>query len=285
MPGERVGDAGGPVSAAALVAQGITSIGRYVARDGDWRRFTRVERDDLFGHGISAWLIREGYTGQEALGGYQVGLTEGRIAAEQGEWLDWPTHRPAYFPADFRIAQADYGRSGDTLHGFADGLDSRLQVGTYGGSRWVKWTQDQGLSAFQWVSGATWWDDGVLPNLAEAEIHQFATQILNGSVDLGETFAVDWGAWHPDKQEGPVMPEDIATQFAVLAQLIDLRLIKTEAIIRGNPGDPAYALQTLAEDGYRRGDQLTSISDAVRALGDTTKETVASPPISSEPVQ
>lgn len=273
------------MSAAALVAQGITSIGRYVARDGDWRRFTRVERDDLFGHGISAWLIREGYTGQEALGGYQVGLTEGRIAAEQGEWLDWPTHRPAYFPADFRIAQADYGRSGDTLHGFADGLDSRLQVGTYGGSRWVKWTQDQGLSAFQWVSGATWWDDGVLPNLAEAEIHQFATQILNGSVDLGETFAVDWGAWHPDKQEGPVMPEDIATQFAVLAQLIDLRLIKTEAIIRGNPGDPAYALQTLAEDGYRRGDQLTSISDAVRALGDTTKETVASPPISSEPVQ
>lgn len=269
-----------------LAANGITSMGRYLARAGDWRRFTVAERDDLWAHGISVWLIREDHGG-EIFDGFGMGQRQGLIAAMEADILDWPDHRPAYAAADTLVTPAQYGQTVPYINGFRAGLAGRLKVGMYGGAGFVRWTQEQGLTDFQWVAGAASWHNGVRPDLAQAEIHQFPGQILNGTVDLGVTFALDWGAWHPDKQEGPVMAEDIATQLATFAQLIDLRLIQTEdrivsALRAPQPAEgehqAPFTLQGLGEG-------INRVREDIRALGGGIKEVAKDPPIASDAVQ
>jgi Domain of unknown function (DUF1906) len=274
------------VAGALLAAHGITSMGRYLARSGDWRRFTVAERDELFAHDISVWLIREDHGG-EVFDGWGMGQHQGQIAALEADVLDWPDHRPVYAAADMLVMPRQYHQTVPYLQGFRSGLAGRLKMGIYGGADYVRWTQGQGLTDYQWVAGAASWNNGLAPNLAEAEIHQFPDQILNGSVDLGETFALDWGAWHPRKQEGPVMAEDIATQLATLAKLMDIRVreegdriistLRAPAPAEGQ-SQPPFTLQGLGEG-------IDRVREDLRALRESDKESVPGPPIPSAPVQ
>jgi Domain of unknown function (DUF1906). len=136
---------------AALVKAGITSVGRYLASDG--RGITRPEFDDLVGHGVSVWFIKEGGS-QGMLGGRPQGVADAQQAVQQMAAVG-VSGAVIYATADFDVADTQFGACDAYLAGFQSVI-GLPRVGIYAGLHYLNHAAK--LATYFWQAGATSWN-------------------------------------------------------------------------------------------------------------------------------
>lgn len=140
---------------AALKAAGVTSVGRYLGVPRDGRQIEKPEYDDLTGHGLSVWFVREG-AASGMLGGRAKGVSDATIAVANLERLGLPGS-VVYAAADWDVQDSQFGACDEYLRGFASVVGA-TRTGIYGGLHYLNHAHAAGLAAWFWQAGATSWN-------------------------------------------------------------------------------------------------------------------------------
>lgn len=155
---------------AALVAAGVTAVGRYLAMDS--RGITSAEYQDYVAHGVHVWLVREGAaTGM--LGGAAQGVADAQLALSQIAVQGLPLGSPAYWAADFDIAPGS--ASVAAAEAYVDGWNSVIPAGRrggYGGLWFLNYIHGKGKVDFLWECASTSFRHGVDPASVPLHIQQ-----------------------------------------------------------------------------------------------------------------
>ena len=117
---------------AALNANGVTSVGRYLATDG--RGITPTEFNDYISHGISVWFIKEN-AARGMLNGYGQGVADAQWAENQMNALG-VSGAPIYFTADFDVQNSQFTALDAYLNGAASVI-GLARVGIYAGLHYL----------------------------------------------------------------------------------------------------------------------------------------------------
>jgi len=167
-------------------------------------------------HGIGVLLIAEHDTPtwHPIHGGYPVGFQHGQadrllaiaLGAPQGAGIGLVA------TADDKVFDgADTIQLGSYMDGFRDGLGGPFLHSLYGGAGPVLWARQNGhIGGSTWVAGASYWNNGVDPANAQAQMHQLAAPAVaygGTPCDLNEVY--DLGglhAWMPSSVPIPPPP-------------------------------------------------------------------------------
>lgn len=118
-----------PIAPAALLADGVTEVMRYVSTRGNGKNITQPEYDAYVRNGIEVGLVYE-TTADWMLGGYSAGLAAARSARAQAP-VGYPADRPIWYADDFADAPAQIPVVLDCLHGCSDAEGSKALVRLY----------------------------------------------------------------------------------------------------------------------------------------------------------
>ncbi len=186
-----------PIDPVALVAAGVTDIGRYLAT------LTRAEVDGYHAHGIAVWLIWE-LAATAALGGAGQGALDAQGALRALLDLGAPKGIAPYFAWD-----ADPGSPPDPrgLEYFRTTGTLMRQAGFRNGSYAGAPAQLAGLAArtidLAWGPGATSWDHGLVVPQRVLQQGAMPDSVAGIPVDADavvrahSVLAADFGQWAP----------------------------------------------------------------------------------------
>jgi hypothetical protein len=146
---------------AALRAAGVEAVGRYLASDG--RGITAAEYQDLTGHGVGVWLVREGGAAG-MLGGAAQGVADAQVAVQQISAAGLPSNAVVFAAADWDVSTAQFGACDDYMRGFASVIGV-ARTGIYGGLHYLNHAHAGGLAVAFWQAGATSWNQGEAPQM------------------------------------------------------------------------------------------------------------------------
>lgn len=216
-----------PAFARALVSQGRTFVGRYLAHDpdhiaSDTRAFTIAEAEALAGAGVDIFCWWENSprhigseTEQRALAGYDAGSEDAQLARDMMEYFGQPT-RPVYFTVDTDTAA-------DACRAYFNGVLSilpRSRAGVYGGYRVVHGLFQMDLVSYACQTEAWSYLNGTRqPPVWDprAQLHQwtvpghgtYAGSIGGIACDGLEALTDDFGQWRYGVVEAPEGDEDM----------------------------------------------------------------------------
>jgi hypothetical protein len=176
-------------SPAGLRAQGYTFVCRYLSYDTTGKNLSRSEADALIGAGLDIVSNWE-QAADDALGGYNTGVSDAQAAAQQAAATGAPTDRPIYFSVDFDAAPSDQA----AINAYFDGVASvigRGRTGAYGGYYVIQRLFDAGKITWGWQTYA--WSGGQWE--PRAQLRQVQNGIAGGQEDLDQAVAVDFGQW------------------------------------------------------------------------------------------
>lgn len=120
----------GPIDPAALKADDVEVVFRYVSTPGNPKNITRAEYETLTAAGILVLLVYE-TTATWMLGGYAAGLAAARSARAQATAVGYPTTFPIWYADDFDDSAAQISTILDTLHGCSDAEGTKARVQLY----------------------------------------------------------------------------------------------------------------------------------------------------------
>jgi hypothetical protein len=198
-------DSFGPITepaARAAAEAGILVWGRYLYNLGP--NEIAIGHD----HGIGVLLIGEHdtRTHHPVHDGYSAGYAHGQadrmaaiaLGAPQGVGIGlMATADDKVFDGADEIALGAY------MDGYRDGIAGPFEHCLYGGAGPVLWCREQGhVTAATWVAGASYWNNGIDPAAAQAQMHQLAAPAVNyggTNCDLNELYDLEGlCAWMPE---------------------------------------------------------------------------------------
>lgn len=195
---------GRPTSPAALKAQGIKLVMRYLSPPPNAKNLTKAEAQGLLGAGLGILLGWE-TNANRALTGRAGGRADGHAAANLAESLGAPRGLTIYYAVDFDTDRnqpnqwaviAEYFRGVDE--------ETRYKVGVYGEADILEYLHGLGVVTSEWQTYA--WSGGRLSS--EADLYQYLNgqHMAGATVDLDRIIHADkLGAWWP----GGVIPQSL----------------------------------------------------------------------------
>lgn len=195
---------GRPTSPAALKAQGIKLVMRYLSPPPNAKNLTKAEAQGLLSAGLGILLGWE-TNANRALTGRAGGRADGHAAANLAESLGAPHGLTIYYAVDFDTDRnqpnqwaviAEYFRGVDE--------ETRYKVGVYGEADILEYLHGLGVVTSEWQTYA--WSGGRLSS--EADLYQYLNgqHMAGATVDLDRIIHADkLGAWWP----GGVIPQSL----------------------------------------------------------------------------
>lgn len=182
--------AGRSPGAAAVKAAGFGFVARYLSRYTS-KVITAGEYQDMTNNGVGVVLVFEDYANQ-ALNGYNQGVSDAQFALAQARGIGWPEDRPIHFAVDFDISDAQKPIAGQYMRGVASVLGLG-RTGAYGGYWWIKYCADNNLAAANARWQAVAWSGGNIHPTATL-FQQLAGTVVNGtSCDINQALKADFG--------------------------------------------------------------------------------------------
>lgn len=195
---------GRPTSPAALKAQGVKLVMRYLSPPPNAKNLSAAEAKGLLAAGLGILLGWE-TNADRALTGRNGGRTDGKAAANLAQSLGAPLGLTIYYAVDFdtnRNSPNQWAVIAEYFRGC--GEDKRYKVGVYGEADILEYLHGLGVVTSEWQTYA--WSGGRLSS--EADLYQY----LNGQHMAGATVDYDriihadkLGAWWP----GGVIPQSL----------------------------------------------------------------------------
>ena len=189
LPRYGVDYAFGRPTPAALQAQGVSFVGRYLTGQG--KALEHDEARALTFAGIDIVSIME--EGSEDLLSVSKTRSRARQALDAARAIGMPRHRPIYFAADF---DAQGEQILDVLRSLAaakEELKGRYYAGIYGGINLVQAAQDKGFAfAYQTLA----WSNGQWDRRAQLRQTAVSGPTIHGvQCDTDWAHAADFGQW------------------------------------------------------------------------------------------
>jgi hypothetical protein len=175
-------------SPASLVADGYTFVVRYLSYDTSGKNLSSSEADALIAAGLDIAVVWE-QDADDALSGYDLGVSDAQAAASQALADGQPSTRPIYFAIDFDATSSQQATIDDYFEGVASviGLD---RTGAYGGYEAINGLFNDGKITWGWQTYA--WSSGEWDSRAQLR------QVQNGEdTDVDQAMVADFGQWGP----------------------------------------------------------------------------------------
>ena len=183
-------------SPSGLKSQGYSFVARYLSYDNSGTHgkiLFKAEADALKAAGLDIVSNWE-YAADDALGGYNAGVADAKVANAQAAAAGAPADRPIYFSVDFDATPAQQTPINSYLDGVASVI-GRNRTGAYGGYYVIKRAFDAGKIKWGWQTYA--WSGGQWD--ARAQFRQTQNGITaagdSGCCDLDNAAADDFGQW------------------------------------------------------------------------------------------
>ncbi|HEY0535676.1 MAG TPA: glycoside hydrolase domain-containing protein [Actinoplanes sp.] len=174
-----------------IKADGYRFVCRYVSYNTTGKNINKSEADSLRGAGISIVINWENVA-NDALKGYDTGVTHAREAQRQAIAVGMPATRPIYFSVDFDATEAQQSAINDYMDGVASVL-GRGRTGAYGGYYVIKRLFDAGKITFGWQTYA--WSGGQWDSRAQLRQVQNGITVDGEDCDRDEAEVADYGQW------------------------------------------------------------------------------------------
>ena len=179
-----------------LAGDGYQFAARYLSYTGVGKNLSAGEADALRAAGVDVVVVWE-QNANDALQGYQRGVSDAQTADAQAHADGMPDGRPIYFAVDFDASPNDQG----ALDAYFDGVASVLghdRTGAYGGYYVIQRLFDNGKINYGWQTYA--WSGGQWD--PRAQLRQIENGIP-GDMDKDEAVAPDFGQWGAQVMTGP----------------------------------------------------------------------------------
>lgn len=176
---------------AILKTAGVSFVCRYLSEVNpltQGKLLTRTEATSLSNTGIALVSTFE-WTATRALEGYNAGVQDAQIAAEQHATAGGPQDRPIYFSVDSDVA-------GEQVAAYFQGVASVIGIartGAYGSYRVLKYLFNTGLIMWGWQTYA--WSYGAWEPHAQIQQYQNSVALSGHSVDYDRATTRDFGQW------------------------------------------------------------------------------------------
>jgi MYXO-CTERM domain-containing protein len=177
----------------SLVADGYRFVARYLSNDTTGKNLSLGEAQALEAAGLD--IVSNWEDGAEnALDGYNQGVTDAQTAQSQATADGAPATRPIYFSIDFDAESAQAAAVDAYFQGVASVI-GLARTGAYGGYFIINQLFNAGLITWGWQTYAwsgtpTQWDP-------RAQFRQIENGIAGSEMDLDEAVATDFGQWGP----------------------------------------------------------------------------------------
>ncbi|MDB4969956.1 MAG: hypothetical protein JWN44_5645 [Myxococcales bacterium] len=184
----------GRPSPSGLKSAGYSFAARYYSYDNGGSHgkiLFAAEAKALLAAGVDIVSNWE-YAADDALGGFNSGVADAKVANSQAAAAGAPANRPIYFSVDFDATPAQQGPINDYMDGVASVL-GRNRTGAYGGYYVVKRLFDAGKITFGWQTYA--WSGGQWDARAQLRQVQNGVNIAGGACDIDQSTADDFGQW------------------------------------------------------------------------------------------
>jgi Domain of unknown function (DUF1906) len=209
-PGLGVDYAWARPTPASLVADGYGFVARYLSYDTTGKNLTLSEADALIAAGLDVVVVWE-EGANDALSGYDLGVTEAQAAASQALACGQPPTRPIYFAIDFDATTAQQATLDEYFEGVASviGLD---RTGAYAGYGAIDGLFNDGKITWGWQTYA--WSSGQWDS--RAQLRQTLNDIgPDGEMDQDQSMVSDFGEWGPGSVPPITPPPPSAPTCAV----------------------------------------------------------------------
>jgi hypothetical protein len=181
-------------STSALTAAGYTFVIRYLSEDPT-KNLTAAEAQSLNAAGIAVVCNWEVLANQ-ALKGYNQGVTDATTAAQQAAACGMPPDRPIYFSVDWDVQSGDMS----AVNAYFDGVGSVIgasRTGAYSSYDALGWLLGSGRIQWAWQSESTSFSGGrnasPYPGI---QLWQTGGLTFDGAdCDKNEAFTADFGQW------------------------------------------------------------------------------------------
>lgn len=181
-------------SIAAMKAASVAFVCRYLSEVNDLTKVKLLSAAEAKADSAAGIAIVSNYewTGTTALGGFNAGVFDAKIAAQQHTACGGPANRPIYFSIDWDAQPGQMSVIIDYFHGVAS-IISLDRTGAYGSYEVIKALLNAGAIKWGWQTYA--WSGGQW--LSGIHIRQYQNGItLDGhSVDYDESMQADFGQW------------------------------------------------------------------------------------------
>jgi hypothetical protein len=175
-------------SISSIKSAGYRFAARYYSHDST-KDLSSSEASSLIAAGMSVMgVFEDGAT--NALGGYNQGVSDAKLALQEANGVGEPSSRPIYFAIDFDASGYGLG----SIESYFDGVASVIglnRVGAYGGYYAVHGLFNANKIKYGWQTSA--WSGGAWD--ARAQVRQINYNILGGTSDLDAAMAPDFGQW------------------------------------------------------------------------------------------
>ena len=181
-------------SPSGLHGAGYTFAARYFSYDNSGTHgkiLFEGEANALLAAGVDIVSNWE-YAADDALGGYNAGVNDAKVAEGQAAAAGAPAARPIYFSVDFDATPGQQAPINDYMDGVASVL-GRTRTGAYGGYYVIKRLFDAGKITWGWQTYA--WSGGQWDPRAQLRQIQNGVTIAGGDCDIDEAEADDFGQW------------------------------------------------------------------------------------------
>jgi hypothetical protein len=172
----------------SLVADGYQFVVRYLSNSTSGKNLSASEEEALIAAGLDVAVVWE-QGAEDALSGYDLGVSDAQSAASQALADGQPSTRPIYFAIDFDATAAQEA----TIEQYFDGVASVIgldRTGAYGGYGVIDRLFNDGKITWGWQTYA--WSSGEWDTRAQLR------QIQNGTdTDTDQAMVADFGQWGP----------------------------------------------------------------------------------------
>jgi hypothetical protein len=182
---------GGFPGAAAIKRAGYVGAVRYIGFPDRRKCTTRAELADFDREGIGMALVFEATAGNWR-GGAVWGKTDGRIARDHANAIEFPADRPIYMAIDQDVVSSgEFATMIEYLRGAGRSLGGPDATGVYGEADVINRARDAGVAAWFWQTAA--WSRGV--HAEGCHLYQRVGTVTVGEVgcDVNDILARDWG--------------------------------------------------------------------------------------------
>jgi hypothetical protein len=244
-------------SPSSLVSQGYKFVVRYASYDTTGKNLSKSEADALIAAGLD--IVSNWENGsQDALSGYNLGVSDAQAAEQQFAADGAPADRPIYFSVDFDATPGDQ----TAINAYFDGVASVIglaRTGAYGGYYVIQRLFDAGKITWGWQTYA--WSGGQWDS--RAQLRQVQNGIAGGQMDEDQSQADDFGQWGASTPAPPDQPRGYLDQA-------------TCTTVSGWTQDPQVATTSIFADVYYDGPAGASGATGIRLTANISRQDLCS---------
>jgi MYXO-CTERM domain-containing protein len=244
-------------SPSSLVSQGYKFVVRYASYDTTGKNLSKNEADALIAAGLD--IVSNWENGsQDALSGYNLGVSDAKAADQQFAADGAPADRPIYFSVDFDATPGDQ----TAISAYFDGVASVIglaRTGAYGGYYVIQRLFDGGKIKWGWQTYA--WSGGQWDS--RAQLRQVQNGIAGGQMDEDQSEADDFGQWGHSTPAPPDQPRGYLDQAACTT-------------VSGWTQDPQVPTTSIFADLYYDGPAGASGAHGIRLTANVSRQDLCS---------